>query len=159
MENHDDVELGTIERELYIDAAPEIVFDVISNPEHVVEWWPDAATYEVRPGSTGEIVFGDPEAGGKKVTLTVMEVEPPQTFSFRWTHQAGERAVPGSALLVTFHLVPSGSGTRVRFVETGFHEMDWDRGEAEANFHDHVAGWDHFLPRLTRRAESAVNLS
>lgn len=158
MENHD-VALGTIERELYIDAAPEIVFDVVSNPERVAEWWPDAATYEVRPGSTGEIVFGDPDTDGKTMTLTVMEVEPPTTFSFRWTHAAHERAAPGNSLLVTFQLTPSGSGTRLRLVETGFREMGWDHGELEANFQDHVKGWDHFLPRLAPRAESIEHRS
>lgn len=156
MKNHDDVALGTIERELYIDATPEIVFDVISNPERVAEWWPDAATYEARPGSTGEIVFGDPDTDGKTVTLTVIEVESPTTFSFRWTHAADERPAPGNSLLVTFHLVPSGSGTRLRFVETGFREMGWDCGELEVNFQDHVGAWDHFLPRLAPHAESAV---
>jgi uncharacterized protein YndB with AHSA1/START domain len=29
------MEYGTIEREIYIDATPEVVFDVVSNPVHV----------------------------------------------------------------------------------------------------------------------------
>ena len=159
MKSHNDKALGTIERELYIDATPEIVFDVISNPERVVEWWPDVATYEAQPGSTGDIVFGDPDTDGKTVTLTVVEVESPTTFSFRWSHPADERAAAGNSLLVTFHLVPSGSGTQLRFVETGFREMVWDRGELEDNFEDHVRGWDHFLPRLASHAESVVRRS
>lgn len=158
MKNHD-VALSTIERELYIDAPLEIVFDVVSNPERVAEWWPDAATYEVRPGSTGEIVFGDRDSGGKTVTLTVVEVESPTTFSFRWTHATEERAAPGNSLLVTFHLVPSGSGTQLRLVETGFREMAWDGDELDANFQDHVGGWNYFLPRLAPRAESITHRS
>ena len=57
------MEFGTIEREIHIDAAPEIVFQVVSSPEHLQEWWPDEARYEPVPGSAGEIVFGDPQAG------------------------------------------------------------------------------------------------
>ena len=34
------MELGTIEREIYIGAPPEIVFAVVSQPEHLREWWP-----------------------------------------------------------------------------------------------------------------------
>ncbi|WP_439680644.1 SRPBCC family protein [Embleya sp. MST-111070] len=34
---------GTIEREIHIDASPEVVFDVVSSPEHLREWWPDEA--------------------------------------------------------------------------------------------------------------------
>ena len=44
------MEFGRIDRELYIDASPEIVFDVVSNPKHVSQWWPDEATYEAVPG-------------------------------------------------------------------------------------------------------------
>ena len=55
---------GTIERELHIDASPEVVFDVVSSPEHVREWWPDEAEYPVVAGGSGRICFGDPADGG-----------------------------------------------------------------------------------------------
>ena len=47
------VELGTIEREIYVDASPEVVFDVVSSPDHLKNWWPDEAHYEPTPGSNG----------------------------------------------------------------------------------------------------------
>ena len=40
------MEFGTIEREIYVEAAPEVVFEVVSNPDHVKQWWPDEAHYE-----------------------------------------------------------------------------------------------------------------
>ena len=46
------MEFGSIEREIHIDASPEVVFEVISQPEHVREWWPDEATFEAAPGPT-----------------------------------------------------------------------------------------------------------
>ena len=58
------MEFGTIEREIYVEARPEIVFEVVSSPDHLKQWWPDDARYEPTPGSTGEIVFGDRDAGG-----------------------------------------------------------------------------------------------
>lgn len=149
-----DVELGSIERELFVDAPPDVVFDVVSDPQHVVEWWSDTATHEARAGSTGTISFGDPDAGGKVVTLTVVEAERPRTFSFRWTHDADDTAAVGTSLLVTFALEPSGAGTRLRFTETGFREMGWEAAVLEANHRDHSAGWDRFLPRLVSYAES-----
>ena len=57
------MEFGTIEREIYVDASPKIVFDVVSSPDHLRQWWPDEAQFETSPGSTGEIVFGHREAG------------------------------------------------------------------------------------------------
>src|SRR3954468_11029337 len=90
------MEFATIERQIHIDASPEIVFEVVSRPEHLREWWPDDARYEPTPGSEGEIVFGDPEDGGGTVLFAVVDVRPPRTFSFRWTHPADEVAGEGN---------------------------------------------------------------
>jgi uncharacterized protein YndB with AHSA1/START domain len=147
-------ELGSIERELYVDASPETVFGVVSDPAHVKEWWPDEARYEVVVGSAGEIMFGSGDAGAV-VALTVVEVDPPARFSFRWTHPAGEEAVEGNSLLVTFELAPQGDGTLVRFRETGFRELGWEAAVLEASYQEHVEGWDHFLPRLVSYAATA----
>ncbi|GAA0241224.1 SRPBCC family protein [Cryptosporangium japonicum] len=141
------MEYGTIEREIYIDAAPEVVFDVVSTPEHLAQWWPDTARYEPVPGSVGEITFGDGDAG-KVVPFTVVDAVPPRTFSFRWAHPADQPATDSNSLLVTFDLRPSGAGTLLAFRETGFREQGWEIAVLEQQYRDHVTGWDHFLPRL-----------
>jgi uncharacterized protein YndB with AHSA1/START domain len=142
------LEFGTIEREIFVEASPEVVFEVVSEPVHVRQWWPDEAHYEPVPGATGEIVFGDCDAGGTVVAFTVVEVQPPRRFSFRWTQPAGEPGVEGNSLLVTFELTPSGGGTRLRMTESGFREMGWEVAVLEQQYREHVEGWDHFLPRL-----------
>ncbi|MEV6630221.1 SRPBCC family protein [Actinoplanes sp. NPDC051470] len=141
------MELGSIERELYIEASPEVVFEVVSKPEHVAQWWPDDARYDPVPGSVGELRFGDRDTG-HAVAFTVVEAEAPRRFSFRWTQPAGEPAAVGNSLLVTFDLVPSGDGTLVKFSETGFRERGWEAAVLEHEYQDHTTGWDHFLPRL-----------
>lgn len=142
------MEFASIEREIFVEASPDVVFDVVSKPEHVKEWWPDEASYEPAPGSVGHVDFGD-----TAVALTVVDVRPPTLFSFRWTHPAGENAAEGNSLLVTFTLTPSGSGTLLTMVETGFREMGWESAVLEATYQDHVAGWDHFVPRIPPYAE------
>lgn len=142
------MEFGTIEREVYIDAAPHVVYDVVSSPAHVSQWWPDEATYEPVPGSAGEIVFGERGAGGTVEQLTVVEAEPPRSFSFRWTHRAGEAAAAGNSMLVNFSLTPSGQGTVLRMTETGFREMGWEAAVLEEQYNAHATGWDFYLPRL-----------
>src|SRR3712207_3497176 len=148
------MEFGSIEREIYIDASPEIVFQVVSSPDHLKEWWPDDAEYEPTPGSTGHIVFGDRDAGGTVVPFTVVDARPPRTFSFRWTHPATEAAAEGNSLLVTFELAPSGSGTLLRMTETGFREMGWEVAVLEEQYREHQHGWDFFLPRLAPYVET-----
>ena len=47
------MEQGTIEREITIGASPEVVYEVISTPEHIRGWWNGADTdIAARPGST-----------------------------------------------------------------------------------------------------------
>jgi uncharacterized protein YndB with AHSA1/START domain len=141
------MEFGTIEREIHVDASPEVVFEVVSSPQHLREWWPDDAELEASPGAVGELVFGD-RGAGTVVPLTVVEVEPPRLFSFRWIHAHDEVAAPGNSLLVTFELVPSGAGTTVRMTETGFREMGWGAAVLEEAYQEHSAGWNLFIPRL-----------
>ncbi len=147
-------ELGSIERELYIDASPDVVYQVISDPAHITQGWPDDAGFEAVAGSEGSISFGDCSQGGKRMGLSVVEAQPPTTFTFRWTHDPDETARPGNSLLVTFELEAAGTGTLVKFRETGFREMGWEAAVLEATYLDHTSGWDHFLPRLVRYAAS-----
>jgi uncharacterized protein YndB with AHSA1/START domain len=142
------MEFGTIEREIYVEASPEVVFEVVSRPEHLREWWPDDARYDLTPGAPGEIVFGDPDGDGAVVAFTVVEARPPHSFSFRWTHPADQVAGEGNSLLVTFDLTPSRGGTLLKMTESGFREMGWEAAVLEQQYLEHVTGWEFYLPRL-----------
>lgn len=140
---------GSIEREIHIDAAPEVVYEVISEPEHLREWWPDEAEIEPVPGATGVISFGNrsaPEA--KIVSLRVVEADPGRRLAFRWVYDAEETATSANSLLVTFDLISSAGGTVLRFTEAGFREKGWEAAVLEERYRDHARGWDYFLPRL-----------
>jgi uncharacterized protein YndB with AHSA1/START domain len=89
--------------------------------------------------------------------MTVVAVEPPRLFTFRWTHPAGEAAIDGNSLLVTFELVPSGSGTLLRLTETGFRERGWEIAVLEQQYHEHVVGWDTYVPRIGTYAAGLVS--
>jgi uncharacterized protein YndB with AHSA1/START domain len=142
-------ELGSIEREIHVEASPEVVFDVITSPHHLAEWWPDEAVLEPTPGFVGELVFGDRASPDAQIpALTVVDAEPPRLFSFRWVYPDDEAAVPGNSLLVTFELTPSAGGTLVKMTETGFREKGWEVAVLEQAYREHVEGWDHFIPRL-----------
>jgi len=138
------VEYGVIEREVMIEASPDVVYRVISTPEHLQQWWPDQAELTAVPGAVGSVSFGDPAAPAKVVPITVVEAEPPRRFSFRWVDEGDE----GAALLVTFELTAADGGTLLRFTEAGFREKGWEAAVLEEQYRDHARGWDHFLPRL-----------
>jgi uncharacterized protein YndB with AHSA1/START domain len=141
------MEHGTIEREIHVNASPEVVFEVVSQPEHMREWWPDDARFEPVADAPGELMWRDAEAGETMtVALAVVEVDPPKRFSFRWCFSEPDRS--GHSLLVTFDLAPTGAGTRIRMTETGFREMGWEIAVLEEQYREHATSWDHYIPRL-----------
>jgi uncharacterized protein YndB with AHSA1/START domain len=149
-----EMEYGSIERELHVDASPEVVFEVLSSPDHIREWWSAETDTHPEAGATGRLGWTDQHTGAHKTApFTVVEVDPPRTFSFRWTYDEEEAAGPGNSLLVTFALVPAGQGTTVVFRETGYRERGWEAAVLEAHYNDHRQGWDYYLPRLAACAD------
>ncbi|HEY6531658.1 MAG TPA: SRPBCC family protein [Acidimicrobiales bacterium] len=147
------MEYGKIEREIRIEASPATVYEVITSPEHLKEWWPDEAVIEPTPGAVGELVFGDRASGEAHIPeVTVVEADPTRLFSFRWVYPEGEDAREGNSLLVRFELTASGGGTLLRMTETGFREKGWEVAVLEEQYREHCDGWDHFLPRLVTYA-------
>ncbi|MGY2874818.1 uncharacterized protein YndB with AHSA1/START domain [Marmoricola sp. URHA0025 HA25] len=143
------MDFGKLERQIHVDASPEVVFDVVSSPEHLKEWWPDDAAVEATAGATGRLVFQRPAPEEAMVVpITVVDAVPPRLFSFRWVYEDGQVPGPSNSLLVTFELEPSGEGTRVRMTESGFRERGWEVAVLEEAYQEHVEGWDHFIPRL-----------
>src|SRR5689334_19133542 len=121
------METGTIEREIHIDASPEVVFDVVSNPEHVREWWPTEADYPAEPGGAGRIGFPAPPAGGTgRGARPGRGPAAPAAVLVRLAPGGGGDARPGDSVPVVFELEPAGDGTRLRMTESGFRERGWD---------------------------------
>jgi uncharacterized protein YndB with AHSA1/START domain len=104
------------------------------------------------PGGAGRIGFGDPAQGRTWVQVVVVDAVPPRLFSFRWTHEEGESAAAGNSLLVVFELEPAGTGTRLRMTESGFRERGWDEAKVAAEYAEHAASWEFYLPRLSAYA-------
>jgi uncharacterized protein YndB with AHSA1/START domain len=148
------MEYASIEREIHVDAAPEVVFEVISSPEHIREWWDAETELEPRSGATGRLTWGEQE---HVTPVTVVVADPPRVFSFRWAYDEQAAAAPEDGLLVTFELTPAGEGTTLRLTETGFREQGWEAAVLEEQYLDHVAGWDTFVPRIGALAETLVS--
>lgn len=151
------MEYGSIEREIHIDASPEVVFEVISSPEHLKEWWPDDVDLEPVAGATGELRWDGTSAQAMVVPVTVVDAEPPRLFSFRWCYPDTDVATPTNSMLVTFELAPSDAGTVLRMTETGFREQGWEIAVLEKQYQEHVAGWDTHLPRLGEYVKRLVS--
>ena len=144
-----DPEYGSIERELRIDARPEVVYEVLTSPRYIREWWDAETDADMSSATTGSLTWTDESTGtSQSEHFTVVDADPPRTFSFTWVADEAARS-----LLVTFTLDADGAGTRLRLVESGFREHGWDAVTVEATYRDHVRGWDTCLANLAETAE------
>lgn len=148
------MEFGSIEQEIFIEASPDVVYDVVSSPEHLAGWYVDEAELEAVPGASGQLVFGLPE-GRVEIPIAVVEAVPGVRFSFRWVAPPAPVLLPPDALpapdnslLVTFDLAAQGEGTLLRVTEAGLREQGWEAAVLEQYYNDHTAGWSELLARL-----------
>jgi uncharacterized protein YndB with AHSA1/START domain len=141
-----------IEREIDIDAPIDVVWTVITEPEHINSWFTDAVELDLRPGGAGRFGWDVKGASRKSVNLRVERLEPPTFFSFRWDFPDGDAPTETNAPLVEFSLEAQGDSTRLRLVESGLETIARSDEEKETYFTDHTSGWTHFAERLREYA-------
>jgi uncharacterized protein YndB with AHSA1/START domain len=138
-----------VEREILIDAPPDVVWSVITEPEHVGSWFSDSAAIDLRPG--GELVLTWEEHGTEH--WRVEKVDPPHFVSFRWLRrmqgQGGDTELrEENSTLVEFSLAAEGEGTRLRVVESGFRQLAGSEKEKAKDAEEHEHGWELELGEL-----------
>ena len=69
-----------IEREISIQAPIATVWDVITKPEYISQWFGSQVEIDVRPGGKGRLIWGE----DFEAPLEIVEVEKPHLFSFLW---------------------------------------------------------------------------
>lgn len=143
-----------IAQEIVIDAPIEVVWQTVTEPEHIAVWFADQVDLRAEPGYDGSVVFArrlETDAPPKSVRIQVQAVEPGRTFSYRWEHPQGSSPRPGNSLLVTFTLTPEGHRTRLQVVESELEDMGWTEQERDAYSAEHARGWATLLRRLHDR--------
>jgi uncharacterized protein YndB with AHSA1/START domain len=149
----------SIEREILIEAPVDVVWRVVTEPEHLTRWFSDAVEIDPRPGGEGTLTFGLPEITQPvAVAIQIESIEPQHKFSFRWVHDSADRRLANS-MLVDFMLTAEGEKTRLRVVESGLHAMQWSEEAKAQYFDEHSEGWDGHLSRLREHATSQFQAS
>ncbi|HTR71823.1 MAG TPA: SRPBCC domain-containing protein [Mycobacteriales bacterium] len=149
-------ELGSISKQIAIDAPPQLVYDVISTPAHIAQWWTDDAEFDATPGASGTLVWRARASTRRDhdyvVQLTIVDAVPGERFSFRWVHPEGETPSVGNSMLVTFTLAPQGDGTLLTVTEEGMREQGWEAAVLEEYYTSHDEGWTRHLANLATYA-------
>jgi uncharacterized protein YndB with AHSA1/START domain len=133
-----------IEREIVIDAPVEVVWSVVTEPEHISGWFSDSADLDLRPGGRAVLHWND----FGTVQGCVERVEPPHFFSFRWAVDPGRDIDEGTSTLVEFSLRAEQDSTRLTVVETGFQGLAGPEDEKQRCFDSHRRGWELELGEL-----------
>jgi uncharacterized protein YndB with AHSA1/START domain len=133
-----------IEREILIEAPIDVVWAVLTEPEHVAGWFSHSAEIDLRPG--GEATFDWREHGPARAW--VERVEPPRTFAFRWVRAVGEEQRKDNSTLVEFTLAAERDHTRLRVVESGFRELAWSEDKKARYAGENTQGWQLELDEL-----------
>ena len=127
-----------VERELHIEARPEIVFRFLTERDYLLRWQSVDAALDLRPEGEYRIHLN----GGDTVTGRFIEVIPPSRLVYTWGWETG--GVPGvgpGSSRVDITLTPDGAGTRLRLVHSGL-PSDRDVVSSRGD------GWSYYLMRL-----------
>jgi uncharacterized protein YndB with AHSA1/START domain len=143
----------SIEREILIEASPEVVWGVITEPRQISRWFSDDAEVEARAAANGTLTWRPGGRGGDKdfdsvVPIRVVEAEPFLRFSFRWNHPEGTGAHENNSALVEFSLIEEAEGTRLTVVESGIDAVTRDEESRARYLEEHERGWAKHLGEL-----------
>jgi uncharacterized protein YndB with AHSA1/START domain len=144
------VPTDSVEREILIEASPEVVWGVITEPEQISRWFSDDADFEGRAGADGALTWKPGGRGGDKevdlvVPIRVVDAEPFRRFSFRWNHPQGAQPDQSNSALVEFSLIEEAGGTRLKVVESGIDLVTHDEQSNARYVEEHGHGWGkHF---------------
>ncbi|MGW2721792.1 SRPBCC domain-containing protein [Streptomyces sp. NPDC001492] len=144
----------SIERTIVINASMERVWSVLTEPAFLGEWFGsgEPVKIDLRPG--GLLLFDHGVHGA--LPARIETVEPPHTFSWRWSQgAAGEEPTDSSATLVEFTLTvdEAGAGTRLTMTETGFARLALPTDEAADRRRANSLNWPGKLDLLRAECE------
>jgi uncharacterized protein YndB with AHSA1/START domain len=132
----------TVEKELFIAAAPERVYHAFTNKDELEKWFVTRAEIDPRPGGTFNLWWKDEHVPGQ-----IVKLDPPRQMIFTW-----DDGPESGVTTCTIDFIPESDGTLLRLTHTGFGEGDnWD------NLYNGVnGGWTSELDNLKQWAETST---
>jgi uncharacterized protein YndB with AHSA1/START domain len=137
-----------IERTVQIGRPPDQVWAALTTAEGLAAWFGNEAAIDLRPGGSARMRW----AGGETAEMRVERVEEPRVFGFTW-HIFGLPEDDPRRTYVEFTLEPSGSGTRLTVVESGFAQLPEDAYRKA--YDGNTQGWASELGELVAYLDAA----
>ena len=118
---------------VFVEAAPDAVFDCLVIPEMMVRWMGDRALLQAVEGGRFEV-----DINGVLIRGHFVRIERPHLIEIAWG-EAGNAAMPPGATRLRVTFEARGSITRVALEHTGLIASEAAK---------HAIGWPHFIERL-----------
>jgi uncharacterized protein YndB with AHSA1/START domain len=126
--------------EIHIAAPPERVFEALTDPRQVLQWWGQAGMYrcteytaDVRPGGKWHSAGEGGQVGSFQAFGEFLKVDPPRLLAYTWVASwTGDVQTT-----VQWELEPVGKGTLVRIRHSGL--------AARPDLAQSYRGWSNIL--------------
>ena len=132
-----------VSREIWIDAPAALVFELLTEATHLVEWMAVEAHADAVPGG----LLSWRQVSGDVVEGRFIEVVPDRRVVFSYGWQRADIGVPPGSTTVEIDLLEEGARTLVRLRHHGLVGRTADA---------HSGGWKHYLSRLAALAAGQV---
>jgi uncharacterized protein YndB with AHSA1/START domain len=113
------METLAIQRSVLIAASPEVVWEAITEPKHLEQWYAPGCAWDIPTLQAGATVkFYNTPIDVQLATIEV--VEPLREFTLRWQLDPMH---PGLTLTNTFLLSPENDSTRLTVSQAGYESL------------------------------------
>ena len=130
-----------IERTVELAHPPERVWQALTTAEGLGTWFGNSAEIDLRVGGQAKLTWDH----GHVAHLTIERVEPPRVFGYTWDIYGLPDDDPRRTY-VEFTLEPTGTGTTLTLVESGFAQLP--DAEFQKAFSGNSEGWTSELGEL-----------
>jgi uncharacterized protein YndB with AHSA1/START domain len=137
-----------IARTVEIARPPAAVWAALTTAEGLGAWFGDRASIDLRPGGAAQLEWKE----GPTADLRVERVEELRVFGFTW-HIYGLPDDDPRRTYVEFTLEPTGTGTRLTVVESGFAQLP--EGAHREAYDGNTRGWASELGELVDYLDAA----
>ncbi|WP_035322937.1 SRPBCC domain-containing protein [Peribacillus kribbensis] len=137
-----------IEREIFINASIQTVWELVSQPA----WWVGDAPGPDKVEVDGSRIVADTKYG--RFPVLIEKSEAPHYLACRWASSfPGEEPKEGNSTLIEFSLVPKNGGTNLQVTESGFSQLAVSDEKQRTFFKENVNGWGIQIEALRKQAE------
>ena len=130
-----------VTRTVHIRATRAAVWDAITQPELLSEWFGDDADLVAEPGAAGSLTWNEYGV----FHLVVEAVDPQNSIAIRWAREKDVDVTPTNSTVFRFVLEDREHGIDLTVIETGWESLE---GDIEKHMQGNTDGWREELDEL-----------